>query len=148
MRLSKVFDEIAAGRTVEAADVDSLAKDMDILPKYAAMLKQNIAATGQSEYLRQLIALDPSQWLGKIDCPVLALNGTKDTQVNATRNLAVIKSCVNGATIKSYDGLNHLFQPATTGELTEYETITTTISPQVLKDIADYISAAGFPDKK
>lgn len=146
--LSKVFDEIAAGRTVEAADVDSLAKDMDILPKYAAMLKQNIAATGQSEYLRQLIALDPSQWLGKIDCPVLALNGTKDTHVNATRNLAVIKSCVNGATIKSYDGLNHLFQPATTGELTEYETITTTILPQVLKDIADYISAAGFPDKK
>lgn len=141
--LSKVFDEIAAGKTVEATDIDSLAKGTDILPEHLSMLKQNIAATGQSEYLRQLIALNPSQWLEKIDCPVLALNGKNDTQVNATRNLAVIKSNVKGATVKSYDGLNHLFQPAITGELIEYETITTTISPEVLEDIADFISAAG-----
>jgi hypothetical protein len=36
-------------------------------------------------------------------------------------------------------GLNHLFQPAVTGQVAEYQTIETTIDPSVLKLIGDWI---------
>ena len=41
--------------------------------------------------------------------------------------------------IKEYYGLNHLFQPCRTGLYEEYGQIETTISPDVMKDIADWI---------
>jgi hypothetical protein len=41
--------------------------------------------------------------------------------------------------VKSYPGLNHLLQHATTGEVSEYGDITETISPEVLTDITLFI---------
>jgi hypothetical protein len=43
-------------------------------------------------------------------------------------------------TIKSYPGLNHSFQPATTGMPNEYATIETTIAPEVLEDILAWLN--------
>lgn len=136
--LSAVFDDIAAGNKIGEKDIDSLVAQFGVAPEFVPMLKQNVPS-GQSEYMRQLISLNPSEWLCRVNCPVLALNGMKDTQVNSDRNLAIISSNVNGAKTISYPGLNHLFQPATTGEMSEYESIATTIAPQVLEDIADFI---------
>jgi hypothetical protein len=43
-------------------------------------------------------------------------------------------------TIKLLPGLNHLFQPCKTGEVTEYESIEQTMAPAVLDLIANWIA--------
>lgn len=91
-----------------------------------------------------LLRYDPEWDYPEINCPVLALNGEKDRQV-PVENLEYIKKGItaNGnthVTIISYPNLNHMFQTATTGLPVEYSDIEETISPQVLRDIADWIN--------
>jgi len=87
---------------------------------------------------------DPGTDLQKVRCPLLALNGDKDTQVPADINLAGIEHALKQAgnsnyEIKKLSGLNHLFQTAQTGHPWEYGKIEETFSPAVLKLIADWI---------
>lgn len=87
---------------------------------------------------------DPTQDLKRIQCPVLALNGEKDIQVDATMNLKAIQQRIgeNGnknVTIKAYPKLNHLFQTCERGKLEEYAQLEETISPEVLKDMVEWI---------
>ena len=87
---------------------------------------------------------DPAQDLKKLKCPVLALNGEKDIQVDAAMNLTAIQQRIseNGnrkVTVKAYPNLNHLFQTCEKGTLVEYGQLEETISPEVLKDITDWI---------
>jgi uncharacterized protein len=86
----------------------------------------------------------PEDYLSKIKCPVLALNGEKDTQVEADENIAAIKSILeaNGnrkVTAKVMPGLNHLFQTANTGAPREYAQIEETFAPSALQIISDWI---------
>ena len=71
-------------------------------------------------------------------CPVLAINGTKDTQVYPD-NLKVINEYIPQAETKLMPGLNHLLQHAVTGEVSEYDEIRETISPEVLDAIELFI---------
>src|SRR5690554_8072174 len=43
-----------------------------------------------TEHYRQLLLFDPQDYLPKINCHVLAINGTKDLQVTSVENLAGI----------------------------------------------------------
>ena len=84
-----------------------------------------------------LIQSKPAQYLSKVKCPVLAINGSKDFQVPAKDNLAAIKKALeNGGNTKvetsELEDLNHLFQESKTGALTEYVEIEQTISPVAL----------------
>lgn len=95
-------------------------------------------------WMRFFIAYDPSQDLSKVACAVLAVNGSKDTQVNAVENLAKInevlaKSGNKHFEVKSIPGLNHLLQTAVTGDLAEYEKIDETMSPVALNIICTWI---------
>ncbi|SHI95294.1 hypothetical protein SAMN04488096_10661 [Mesonia phycicola] len=96
-----------------------------------------------SNWMKEFIRLDPTQFLTKVSCPVLALNGEKDIQVLAKENLDAITKSVkqSGApiTTKTYPNLNHLFQEATTGSVQEYGDIEQTTAPQVLQDITQWI---------
>lgn len=93
---------------------------------------------------RSFLALDPVICIGKVTCPVFAINGENDTQVPAEKNLTAIKKALErggnyqGVT-KSYPGLNHLFQESTTGQMNEYATTEQTISPEVLTDIFNWM---------
>jgi hypothetical protein len=70
----------------------------------------------------------------------LAINGEKDLQVPATINLDnFVKQITSNLTVKQYPDLNHLFQHAKTGLVSEYGQIEETISPEVMKDIAQWI---------
>lgn len=94
---------------------------------------------------RGIISYDPAADFKKTTCPVLALNGAKDLQVPSAANLSAIKEGIsaNGnkqVTTIEYPELNHLFQTAVTGLPAEYGEIEETISPTVLKDIADWIT--------
>jgi uncharacterized protein len=96
-------------------------------------------------WFRFFITYDPATALRKVTCPVLALDGEKDTQVPASQNLPAIRKALEQAGNKNFEtvefpGLNHLFQTAKTGAPSEYAEIDETISPVVLKKIADWIA--------
>ena len=99
-----------------------------------------------STWFRFFLTYDPKQVLRKVTCPVLAINGGKDLQVPPKENLAAIGEALKEAgntdyTLKELPGLNHIFQKAGTGAVTEYGQIEETINPEALKTIGDWILA-------
>ena len=110
-----------------------------------AALKQNyIAVLSQIRmpYMRHFLELDMRPLLDRIACPVLALNGTKDIQVEHENNLSALRNGLpsNEKTcIEAVEGVNHLFQHCTTGAVSEYGEIEETISPEVLETIIQWI---------
>lgn len=94
-----------------------------------------------SPWMRFIIKTNPQTYLAKLTTPILAVNGTLDTQVLAKSNLAGFKKSVPPAllTIKEYAQLNHLFQPARTGLPYEYGQSKITFSKQVAKDVAHWV---------
>ncbi|MDE5794590.1 MAG: alpha/beta hydrolase [Muribaculaceae bacterium] len=110
-------------------------------------LKQNIqVGLGQlkTPYMQYFLTLDLRDRLGKVECPVLALNGTKDTQVFYENNLGALKNGLasnDSNKIMSLESLNHLFQHCKTGSSLEYSTIEETISPEVLGIITQWIKS-------
>lgn len=108
-----------------------------------AFINQQINAI-KSKWLQYFIRTNPQDFLSKTNCPVLALNGSKDFQVLPKLNLKAIENGLKLAnnkdvTIKELEGLNHLFQTAETGSSKEYGTIEETFSPKALEIIKDWI---------
>lgn len=109
--------------------------------------EEDIAAVIQkgadaSPWLASFIDYDPALAIGKIKCPVMALFGSLDTQVDASVNAEILKECLKSGpddVVKIYPGLNHLMQHATTGRLDEYGVIEETISTEVLEDVSKFI---------
>jgi alpha/beta superfamily hydrolase len=95
-------------------------------------------------WLRYFLSVNPAVFWKKVKCPVLAINGEKDLQVAAEVNLKAIDEALKSGGNRSVKivklpGLNHLFQHCETGLPTEYGEIEETISPEVLKIMADWI---------
>lgn len=109
-------------------------------------LKQNIQqslAQLNSKYLQYFLALDLRNKLASVECPVLALNGTKDTQVFHNENLDALNSGLPSNAknrVMAIEGVNHLFQHCQTGSINEYGSIEETISPDVLGIICNWIN--------
>lgn len=96
-----------------------------------------------SPWLDFFFDYDPSNAIKACKCPVMAVNGTKDIQVNYKQNLSKIKELLpaNKKNLcKEYEGLNHLFQHCTTGSTGEYGQIEETMSEEVMADIAQWIN--------
>lgn len=110
-------------------------------------LKQNIrVGIGQlkTPYMKYFLNLDIKDRLGNVVCPVLALNGTKDTQVSYENNLGALNRGLpsnNSNKIMPMESLNHMFQHCQTGSSIEYSTIEETISPEVLDIITLWIKS-------
>ena len=103
-------------------------------------INNTIKAMTSSWYVA-FVKLNPEKYLSQVKCPVLAINGTWDFQVDAEQNLGMAQKMLPTATIKQFEGLNHMFQPAPTRQVSmNYGAIETTISEQVLKAIADWIN--------
>ncbi|MBK6263423.1 alpha/beta fold hydrolase [Marivirga sp. S37H4] len=97
-----------------------------------------------SPWAQYFFQYNPSKEFEKIKIPVLSLNGNKDVQVDATVNQNAIREALKKAgnkqsTIKELDGLNHLFQEAETGAISEYGLIEQTFSPVALNEISEWI---------
>ena len=132
--VGKALDEIAKGKKADEISIDDCPADLK--PVLTKSLEQ-----GTNPYIRHFITIDAGKNLAKIKCPVLALNGTKDTQVDCDTNTAALEKGLTNCnhTIKKLEGLNHLFQHCTTGSVVEYQQIEETISPEVLQAITDWI---------
>ena len=89
-----------------------------------------------SPWMQYFLFYDPAPTLTEVDCPILAMNGTLDLQVDANQNLPAIATAVEEAggdlTIVELENLNHLFQPATTGAISEYGQIEITFDQEAL----------------
>jgi len=97
-----------------------------------------------SPWFRYFLAYDPAIALRHLSCPVLAINGGKDTQVLPKQNLPPIRKALQEGGNQHFEvdelpGLNHLFQTAKTGAPAEYADIEETISPIALEKIASWI---------
>lgn len=102
------------------------------------------AKLGSNPWYKYFLAYDPGPALRKLDCKVLALNGSKDIQVVSTSNLAGIKTALKESKVKNYEvkeleGLNHLFQECKTCTSAEYAQLEQTIKPEVLEIISDWL---------
>jgi fermentation-respiration switch protein FrsA (DUF1100 family) len=88
--------------------------------------------------------MDNKTILRNVKCPVLAIYGELDQQVNPDENTPVIETAMKEGGNKDYmakelPGLNHLFQTAKTGSEHEYFRFEETITPQALQIISDWI---------
>ncbi len=114
-------------------------KDLNTIQQLSAQI-----SSMTSPWYLHFMRYDPAQDLKKLKCPVLALNGEKDIQVDAAMNLTAIQERITGngnknVTVKAYPNLNHLFQTCKKGTLAEYGQLEETINPEVLKDIIEWI---------
>ena len=101
----------------------------------AAAIKQQL----DSRWMQTFLTLDPAEYLPKVKCPVLALNGSKDTQVLPLPNQQRVKQLCPQADCRTLPDLNHLFQHCTTGSPDEYILIEETFAPEAMQAIADFI---------
>jgi pimeloyl-ACP methyl ester carboxylesterase len=95
-------------------------------------------------WFRYFMQAEPAQYLEKLQCSVLALNGEKDIQVNADENLAAIEQALKKSRARSFDiqklpGLNHLFQHCTTCTTAEYMQLEETFSPGALAVMGNWL---------
>ena len=142
--LRKVFQHLIDGKSTNNPKevVDKYAVEVDANLPAPALQNLQVVLTSSNPWLNYFLGYNPASAIKKVNCPVMAINGDKDTQVDAAINLGTLKQLLpsNGKhLIKTYSGLNHLFQHCTTGYANEYAQIEETISPEVLTDIANWI---------
>lgn len=114
---------------------DGVEMDSSGLPGELVRNLQGVKAQLKSPYMQHFLNLDVREMLPKVKCPVLALNGKKDTQVFAEENLTALGALLpegEKSELSAMEGLNHLFQHCLTGAPAEYGTIEETISEEVL----------------
>ena len=134
--LETVFDASTAGMPLPSTSQFDL----------PAALSQNLSAVMRQlsmPYLKHFVTLDVRPLLGGISCPVLALNGTKDMQVEAESNLGALRSSLPDNPCNKFEtveGVNHMFQHCQTGMTNEYRDIEETFAPEVLEKLVDWLS--------
>ena len=167
MRPFPVPDEAAYEKAIrEAIEIAKQNKDIsEIKPELKAHYNKTIAPILQNlgvpdskinEIITSLVEVRTTKWVRyfydynpaneyeKVNCPVLSLNGSLDTQVEAKINQDGLRQALVKGKNKDYEiieikGLNHLFQNAKTGKMDEYSNIEETFSPKVLNLISDWI---------
>ncbi len=147
----KAYQAIKANISRDSADKVLFADFIALLPPELPKNQQDVAfsrtmATLFSPWFRFFVQFNPGTVWEKVKCPVLALNGEKDLQVDPVQNLPAIEAALKKAknkdvTVRIFPGLNHLFQHAESGAVEEYEKIEETFAPEVLQAIAAWLKA-------
>jgi CubicO group peptidase (beta-lactamase class C family)/pimeloyl-ACP methyl ester carboxylesterase len=99
-----------------------------------------------SAAFRTAMSYDPGPELKQIPCPVLALYAEKDFTVPAKLNVPAMRAALAGnkaAEVEELPDLNLLFQTADVGAGREANWAEETMSPIVLKRIADWVAGPG-----
>jgi pimeloyl-ACP methyl ester carboxylesterase len=107
----------------------------------AAQMRQWTSAA-----FRTAMGYDPGPELKKIPCPVLALYAEKDFSVPAKLNVPAMRAALSenkASEVEELPDLNLLFQTADVGVGREANWAEETMSPVVLKKIADWVARQG-----
>ena len=139
--LRKIYAAMIAGEKEEALRLaeERIEATKNIPPMLA--LSENLRSITeiQNPWLIHFYKYSPADDIIKTSCPALALYGEKDIQVHPTLNISAMEHLNPKVKTKLYPNLNHLFQHAQTGAVSEYSTIEETVSPEVLQDIVGFI---------
>lgn len=131
-------------RTLRQQLAEPQLRRLGFTPGIEPLAVRQYQALATSPGLRFFLTEQPPRYWRQVRCPVLALNGSLDRQVEAGVNLPLIEEALRKGgnrrvRVAELPGLNHLFQAAKTGALTEYQTLGTDFDPAALERIADWI---------
>jgi pimeloyl-ACP methyl ester carboxylesterase len=135
--------DLTKGSKVPTPTVANLAKANDL----DAELRMYV-----SPWYREMARYDPRPTLAKVECPILAMNGSLDLVVDPQQNLREIhQALLQGKnpdyTLVQLPRLNHLFQTAKTGSPMEYNWLDETFAPLAMTTIGDWIRDRFMTDK-
>lgn len=138
---SKIFEEKLAIK------INGMSDELKTKFGFKGMEKMVIAQVKSQNipWTKFFMKHDPSDDWKNVKIPVLALNGTKDTQVTIDLHLSAIEKALKNGGNKHYkivklEGLNHLFQHAETGLLNEYAKIKEDFAPEALQVMGDWLT--------
>lgn len=122
-----------------------------LLPLGGGTLSAERLAELQNAWFIYFQQHDPYKWLSKTTLPTLVVYGSKDRQLDADVNLTAIEHALQDAKNSQYKlirlpGLNHLFQEANTGRWDEYASISQTLSPTLLSNLANWLLQVTGPN--
>lgn len=132
-------------RYIESLKKSNIKDSDDSRVKIATDSLVNLTITWKTSphYLFNLQA-NPADYIEKVTCPVLSLNGSNDRQVTPKDNQEAIRQALIRANNKDYkiielQGLNHSFQECEKGTLSEALKIDPSVSPKALEIITNWI---------
>lgn len=144
--LDKVLSRLVAGAALDPLDADFQAAC--IAPGCSDPVAFSAAQRAwlSGNWFRHFVRQRPLDKLRKVKVPILALNGSLDSQVPSELNLPLLKREMKRVghrevTVQELEGVNHLMQAAETGSVAEYATLEKTIVPEVPERMARWIAA-------
>jgi pimeloyl-ACP methyl ester carboxylesterase len=97
-------------------------------------------------WFRSFLTFNPIKVMGDVEQPVLILQGERDRQVPSPRHGELLLEAAKGrkkqpdATLVTLDGVNHLFVPAETGDVSEYAVLPDKkISPKLAGELVPWL---------
>lgn len=139
-KLQAGYEEISEDKAEEiVTEIYPQRNDDATTAQLAATLKNALMPKGDNTWMMYFLGYDPAADIMALQVPAFIVYGDKDRQVPPSLNLDLARRLAPEAKVECYPGLNHLMQHAVTGNVEEYSSITETFSPQLLKDIADFI---------
>lgn len=155
-----MYDIVIKAKTPEKAAAKMSAKWDEIARKMPAKERElyNMTPRSKLQSIRtmcspwyfQLLKIKPKAYMKKIGCPVLAIGGSKDLQVEAGPNFALMRKYLPQNPHHRYvliEAGNHPLQICQTGSVEEYGRIEQTIAPEVLHEMKNWIEEV-ITDKK
>lgn len=106
-----------------------------------------------TNWTKYFLKHNPKTYLENLDIPVLAIHGDKDTQMDMDLNLSKIGHALQKqahplSKIEKISGVNHLFQRADSGLMSEYSQIEETMSPAVLQMLSAWVLEVSSANKR
>ena len=151
------FDRKAYAAVRQEKDSAALQKKLESLVVQSGMGAEMPPAALQAQirlmtspWFREFLELDPEPLLEKLKCPVLALSGDRDLQVDSTENVPLLRKAYEASgnkdfTVVEIEGVNHLFQRAQSGSPALYGAIEETIAPEVLTSLGNWVATHTAP---
>lgn len=149
--LRGLYDRQAEGGVLDGEFLDGLAEKMkQHLPEEmresfdARALTTMVMRKIHTDWFEFFATYDPVPALQKTQCPVLAIVGEKDTQVDPKLNMPPIEKALKDGGNSDFElhvlpNLNHMFQNCKTGGVDEYSRIEETIARDALDLMSEWI---------
>jgi hypothetical protein len=133
-----VTPEIRAQKIAEEREIINAVQTGGDLSKYPAQAKL--------PWIKEFWTYDPLSTMRRVRQPVLIMQGGLDHQITPEQASMLETAAREGGnkdvTKQVFPNLNHLFLPAKTGSVTEYESLGTAAIPdEVLKGLGDWLVA-------
>ncbi len=142
--VAKHYSDNKLAQSLEAFIIEELKNAPELLAegKTAEQNAKEVTSAITDPWFKFFITYEPSKSLGKVTCPILAINGDKDLQVPADMNLDAIKKYASQTSVEvvKLHNLNHLFQITETGDPSEYGELEETFNEEAMELVSKWIN--------